>query len=122
MLDNLLAKAFTIFAQFMVKIQPIWDRFKVLISIGVGVIIGLIIGWGILPVKWVDAPPSLLRADYRTVYLAKVAEDHAISGDMEMTLRKLGMDEELGSGPWKDKPETLAADVQDAIDKPNDLA
>lgn len=115
MLDTLLAKVFTIFAQSMVKIQPIWDRFKVLISIGVGIIIGLIIGWGILPVKWENAPPSLLREDYRTVYLAKVAEDHAISGDVQMTLRRLGIDEKLGSGPWKDKPETLAADVEAAI-------
>lgn len=115
MFDTLLAKVFTLFAEFMVKIQPIWDKFKVLISIGVGVIIGLIIGWGILPVKWVDAPPSLLRTDYRSVYLAKVAEDFAVTGDVEMTQRKLGLDEAYGGGPWKDDLEALTPDIKTAI-------
>ena len=111
--NDLLAKFFMVFSQFMIKIQPIWDRFKVLILLGIGLIIGWIIGWN--TVRWTDAPPSLLRRDYRAVYLAKVAEDHANTGNMEMTVERLGMDEENGSGPWKDKPETLLANIQDAI-------
>jgi len=112
-LNNLLAKAFMIFSQFMIKAQPIWDRFKVLIMLGIGLIIGLLIGWN--TVQWQNAPPSLLRADYRTVYLAKVAEDHALSGNMQQTVKRLGMDEDTGSGPWKDETEALAADVEYAI-------
>jgi hypothetical protein len=47
MFDTLLAKGFTIFAQVMVKAQPIWDKYKLWISIALGVAIGLVIGWGL---------------------------------------------------------------------------
>jgi hypothetical protein len=51
MFDNLLAKGFTIFAQVMVKIQPIWDRYKVLIGLVVGLLIGwFLLGWALFPI------------------------------------------------------------------------
>jgi hypothetical protein len=71
MFENLLAKVFTIFAQVMVKIQPIWDRFKLLICFVLGLIIGwFLLGWGLFPVSWVNATPGHLREDYRSAYLA----------------------------------------------------
>ena len=81
MLDTLLAKAFTIFAQVMVKIQPIWDKYKILISIALGVAIGLILGWGVFPVQWEDANPGLLEEGFRSIYLAGVAEEYLRTND-----------------------------------------
>lgn len=118
MLDTLLAKAFTIFAQVMVKIQPIWDKYKILISIALGVAIGLILGWGIFPVQWEDANPGKLRADFRSVYLAGVAEEYLRTNDAQALRESLGIGTDmpkLRTIPWRANTDVLIEDLDAAV-------
>lgn len=54
-----------------------------------GILIGLIIGWGIWPVKWTNTYPVDLRAAERNEYLAMVAESYAINGDLALAQKRL---------------------------------
>ena len=40
----------------------------------IGIALGLLYGWVIEPVKFVDTTPASLRADYQTDYVLMVAE------------------------------------------------
>ena len=121
MFGNLLAKAFTIFAQVMVKIQPIWDKFKLLICFILGIIIGwFLLGWGIFPISWVNATPGHLREDYRSAYLAYVAEDFYKTGDVILVRSRLGLDlPKSRSIPWLADSDTLQNDIDLAIERAN---
>ncbi len=118
MLDNLLAKAFTIFAQVMVKIQPIWDKYKILISIALGVAIGLVLGWGVFPVKYENANPGNMRADFRSVYLAGVAEEYLRTNDVNAVRESLGIGikmPKVRTIPWRNNTQLLKDDLDDAV-------
>lgn len=116
--DDLLAGGFTLFATSMVKIQPIWDKYKIWISIALGVAIGLVIGWGILPVQWENASAGHLYPDYQAYYLASVAEDYVETKDKQMVIRRLGLDLPKSKDlPWLAKKDTLTKDLTRAIDK-----
>lgn len=122
--DNILAWFFMGFAQFMVKIQPIWDAHKILICISTGVIIGLIIGlimgYGLFPKQWANLTPGHMRPDFRSRYLAEVAENYLITGDIEMARKSLGLNSKVKSAPWLKEDKALAADIQFAIDNARD--
>jgi hypothetical protein len=47
-----------------------------------GIAMGLVYSWVISPVKYVDAPPSALRADYKDDYRALVATAYLYSSDL----------------------------------------
>jgi hypothetical protein len=47
-----------------------------------GVAMGLVYSWVISPVRYVDAPPSALRADYKDDYRALVATAYLYSNDL----------------------------------------
>ncbi len=66
-----------------------WIRF--LISILVGLAIGLIYGWLISPVSYVDTSPNTLRIDYKTDYVLMVAESYQSEKDLEQVTRRLAM-------------------------------
>lgn len=121
MFENLLTKAFTIFAQVMVKIQPIWDKFKFLIGVVLGIIIGwFLLGWGLFPVSWINATPGHLREDYRSAYLAYVAEDFYKTGDVMLTRSRLGLDLPKSKNiPWLAEEDALQKDLDLAIDRAN---
>ena len=101
----------------MVKGQHIWDKFKIPISIGLGLILGLIIGWGLFPVEWENATPGHLRADFRAYYLDYVAQEYVMTQDIEMVREKLGLNfEQTKNIPWLEKEQTLPNDIQAAIE------
>lgn len=114
---DILTVFFGIFSQVMVKGQPIWDRFKIPISIGLGLILGLIIGWGLFPVEWENATPGHLRADFRAYYLDYVAQEYAMTRNAEMVREKLGLNfEQTKNIPWMERKQTLPNHIQAAID------
>ncbi|HQE91239.1 MAG TPA: hypothetical protein PLH19_00770 [Anaerolineae bacterium] len=118
MFDTLLAKVFTIFAQVMVKIQPIWDKYKLLISLALGVAIGMLLAYGIFPVQYENANPGNMRADFRSIYLAGVAEDYARTNDIRAVREKLGMGMEMPKTrtiPWRNDPDVLQKDLDTAV-------
>ncbi|MDD2921354.1 MAG: hypothetical protein PHQ36_03640 [Anaerolineales bacterium] len=66
------------------------------IAVVVGIAAGLIYGWVVSPVEYVDVTPGIMRADYRADYVLMVAEAHQREQDSETSARRLAM---LGSDP-----------------------
>jgi hypothetical protein len=53
------------------------------ISILVGIAVGLLIGWSLLPVEYANTSPDSLRSDYRVDYILMVAEIYDKGGDID---------------------------------------
>jgi hypothetical protein len=66
-----------------------------------GIAGGMVYGWVVSPVKFVDTTPASLRADYRTDYVLMVAESYHANQDAELAARRLAI---LGA----ESPSTLA--------------
>lgn len=64
-----------------------WIRFIIVIGIGIG--LGLLYGWLIDPVDFVDTTPSTLRADYKADYVLMVAEIYNADRDAEAAVIRL---------------------------------
>lgn len=62
----------------------------------VGLVAGLLYGWLINPVKYVDTTPVSLRADYKTDYVLMTAESYHDNGDTALAARRLAL---LGDSP-----------------------
>ena len=78
-------------------------RWLVALGIGIiGVALGLLYGWIVNPVTFVDTPPSSLRADYRADYVLMVAESFHATHDADFARRQLAI---LGS----DSPALICA-------------
>ena len=56
--------------------------------------LGLVYGWKISPVQYTDAPPNILREDYRTDYVLMTAEAYQNEQDARTAARRLAV---LGS-------------------------
>ncbi len=66
-----------------------WFRF--FIAIGIGIAVGLIYGWLINPVEYVNTAPDSLRKDYRTDYVLMVAEAYHSENSLNVAARRLAM-------------------------------
>jgi hypothetical protein len=76
-----------------------------LVALGIailGIALGLLYGWIIDPVNFVDTPPSSLRADYRADYVLTIAEAFHAGKDADFARRQLAI---LGT----DSPATICA-------------
>ena len=71
-----------------------WLLFILSILVGIG--LGLYYGWVISPVEYIDTVPSTLRADYRADYTLMVAETFHSEQDAAAAARRLAL---LGSQP-----------------------
>ena len=71
-----------------------WFLFALSIIIGLG--LGLLYGWVISPVQYVDTTPSTLRADFKADYTLMVAETFESEQNLEQAARSLAS---LGSQP-----------------------
>src|SRR5258708_4526405 len=78
-----------------------------LIAIVVGIGLGLLFGWVLDPVKFVDTTPASLRSDFRTDYILMVAEAYHNDLNAEMAARRLAV---FGSDP----PDLLASEALQA--------
>lgn len=70
-----------------------------------GLVLGLIIGWAILPVQWTDASAEHLRADLRQDYLRNLITTFTLNGDKEKAIQLYG---ELGETAESTLAELLA--------------
>lgn len=66
-----------------------WSRFIIVVLLG-GVL-GLVYGWVVNPVKYVDTTPSSLRADYQADYVLMVAESYSQNRDLPLAARRLAL-------------------------------
>jgi hypothetical protein len=71
-----------------------WIYFTLVILTGLG--LGLLYGWLISPVEYVDTTPNTLRADFRTDFVLMTAETYQSEQDIETAARRLAL---LGSQP-----------------------
>jgi hypothetical protein len=66
---------------------------RFLLGLAIGLAAGLIYGWIIQPVEYVDTAPNTLDDDYRTDYVLMVAETYAAESDLgraQLRLASLG--------------------------------
>lgn len=64
-----------------------WLRFLFVITIGIA--LGVLYGWFINPVDFVDTTPNTLRADYQADYVLMVAEIYSADRDAEAAVIRL---------------------------------
>jgi nucleotide-binding universal stress UspA family protein len=69
-----------------------WIKF--LIAIAIGLALGLLYGWLVSPVEYIDTSPDTLRADYQLDYVLMVAETYQAEQNLDLAARRLAM---LGS-------------------------
>jgi hypothetical protein len=86
-------------------------RIWFVITILLGVILGLAYGWVINPVKYVDTSPDTLRSDYKVDFVLMVAEVYHKDEDIVLAIQRLAI---LGD------PDPLNM-VQDVILQANQL-
>jgi len=67
-----------------------------LISIAMGTVVGLVYGWTINPVKYVNTGPASLRSDYKADYVLMVAEVYSQDQDVTKAASRLAL---LGEDP-----------------------
>jgi hypothetical protein len=70
--------------------------FLFVLSIVIGLALGLVYGWMISPVQYVDTTPSTLRADFKTDYTLMVAETFESDQNVDQAALRLA---NLGSQP-----------------------
>jgi hypothetical protein len=71
-----------------------WIRFLLVMIVGIAG--GLLYGWVLNPVKYVDTTPDTLRIDYKTDYVLMVAETYNADKDLDLAVRRLSL---LGEPP-----------------------
>ncbi len=69
---------------------------KYLIALVIGISLGLLYGWAIDPVEFIDTTPETLRADYRADYVLMTAEIYNSDGNLSLAAQRLAV---LGSQP-----------------------
>lgn len=72
---------------------------RLLIGVVLGVASGLIYGWIISPVEYINTAPDSLRSDYRTDYVLMVAQAYAVEADLDTVQKRLAS---LGPEPPSD--------------------
>jgi len=70
--------------------------FWFIVAVLFGAALGMLYGWVINPVEFVDTTPSTLRVDYRSDYVLMVAEVYSAERDLEAAVRRLAI---LGDKP-----------------------
>jgi len=69
----------------MMRLSVIVLVFGILLGLGLGVLIG----WVVFPVEYVDTPPIALRADYKDDYLVLIASAYAADHNLDRARQRL---------------------------------
>lgn len=60
-------------------------------GIAIGVALGLVIGWGIVPVEYVDSSMADLQQSYKDDYLLMIAKGFLDDGDVSGVVSRVGV-------------------------------
>ena len=66
-----------------------WILFLIVVLLGGA--LGLVYGWVVNPVEYVDTTPGSLREDYKADYVLMVAESYHANGDVALAARRLAL-------------------------------
>ena len=69
--------------------MPRWLFSIIAIALGIG--LGLLYGWVISPVQFVDTTPASMRADYRADYVLMIAEAYHADQNTDLAVRRLAV-------------------------------
>ncbi len=69
--------------------MPRWLYSVIALVIGLG--LGLLYGWVINPVQFVDTTPASMRADYRADYVLMIAEAFHADQNTDLAIRRLAV-------------------------------
>ncbi len=83
-----------------------------LLALIAGLILGLVLFWGIFPPQAVDVPPALLQKGYRDYYLGFVANEYAQTHNLTQAQTELGVPKD-----WS--PQSAAAALRDLAKSPS---
>jgi len=73
----------------MDNMRDFFDRktaIVLVVSVLLGIGVGLLFGWVIAPVEWVDATPDVLREDLRVDHLRMIIDSYEVNLDAELAL------------------------------------
>ena len=80
--------------QFIVALLKKLPIFPIVLFI-VGLALGLLIGWVLAPVEFVDATPAYLRADLQEDYLRMAIDSYRVNPDPNLAVQRW---KNLGAG------------------------
>jgi hypothetical protein len=63
---------------------------RILLGLALGLVVGLLYGWVIQPVEYVDTAPNTLREDFRSDYVLAIAEAYQAHQDLTKAQVHLG--------------------------------
>jgi hypothetical protein len=75
----------------MDNMRAFFDRktaLVLIVSVLLGIGVGLLFGWVIAPVEWVDATPDVLREDLRVDHLRMIIDSYEVNLDAELALKR----------------------------------
>ena len=64
---------------------------KIILPLVIGVAMGLIYGWRLDPIVYVEVTPEILRADYQADYVLTVAEAFSTELDADTAAKRLAL-------------------------------
>jgi len=85
-----------------------WTKFLLVIALGIAA--GMVYGWFVNPVEYVDIAPESLREDYKTDFVLMTAEAYQVNQDLGIAVRRLAL---LGDTPPAD---TVAEAISYALE------
>ncbi len=59
-----------------------------ILALVVGLILGLFVGWQVMPVEWYDAPVNLLRQDLQDQYLRMSIDSYRVNADEDLAIQR----------------------------------
>lgn len=89
------------------------------IAIAIGAAAGMLYGWVINPVEYVDTAPASLRFDYKTDYILMTAEAYRVENDIELAVRRLAL--LGGESPSETVNQAILLASSELAYPPNDL-
>jgi len=87
-------KASALCGFFVYNLPMTSNYIRFFITLVAGIALGLLYGWVISPVQYVDVTPNILREDYRTDYVLMTAEAYQSEQNAKTAARRLAI---LGS-------------------------
>ena len=89
---------------------------QVVLSLVVGLALGLLFAWQIWPVQWVDQPVENLRPDLRMEYMRTAIDSFQVNQDLNLAARRYGelgpyaytVFQEIKADPGMQNPQAIA--------------
>ncbi len=74
----------------MERLKDLLDRKWAVAAAGLvlGLILGVLYAWVIVPVRWVDSLPAQLRSDIRVDYLRMVIDSYSVNRDVDLAMAR----------------------------------